>query len=473
MSIYTVTADVVVVGAGPAGMAAASSACRSGASVLVLESGNRVGGNAIRSNGYLAFVGRSGEHRAAFLDDARAAYVRASERYGLVWDEAAVRQFAVESAETQRILTRRGVRFNRTVARPEHSVDRIHAVADPAMFARAYAGDFTRPTVRTEFGVRADRLLVVNGRVTGISAHRLDGGDGVVARAGRAVVLATGGYQAGHQLRARHQPFAAALSPYHGTPDCRGDGHVMGGAIGGDLVNMAYLPPTVIAASTVVEQSVAINADAVRFHDETGSFTGRVEALRREGGRAWYILDERDAREQARLIEQMPQPPVRAAGVADLARALGVDADRLAGTVAEWNAFLASGDGADPRFGRTGLPRRRRPLGARLVAIPMVEGVNISCGGFRTTADMQVIDVFGSAIPGLFAAGDTNAGLNAAAGMGGLHISGAFTQGRIAGQAAAADRLDTADYGGLLGATSPAVAAAERFTGRGMAVNRR
>ena len=63
---------------------------------------------------------------------------------------------------------------------------------------------------------------------------------------------------------------------------------------------------------------------------------------------------------------------------------------------------------------------------------------------------MQVINVFGEAIPGLYAAGDTTAGLNAAAGMMGLHISGAFTQGRIAGRAAAASAPDTADYGSVL-----------------------
>ena len=53
----TLHSDVVIVGAGPAGMAAAASAAEAGASVVVLESDNCIGGNAIRSNGYLAFVG--------------------------------------------------------------------------------------------------------------------------------------------------------------------------------------------------------------------------------------------------------------------------------------------------------------------------------------------------------------------------------------------------------------------------------
>lgn len=452
MSNLESSADVVVIGAGPAGMAAASSAALAGASVMVLESGSSIGGNAVRSNGYCAFVGADATAQSAFVEDARTAYRGAAARYGLVWDEAAVRQFAAQSATTYRALIARGVQFSRTVTRPEHSVDRILAVTDAAMFGRAYAADFTGPGIGTEFGVRADRLLVDGGRVVGVRAHRLDGDSALTVRARRAVVLATGGYQAGHLLRARLQPPAEALSPYYGTSDCRGDGHLMGSAIGGDLVNMTYLPPTVLAPSTVVENAIAINSTGVRFHDEMGTFADRVDALRGQPGRrAWYVLDADVAREHEHLIAQMPQPPVSADDVTELARLLGVPVERLTATIEGWR------------------PQCRRPSGSRLVAIPMVEGVNISCGGFRTTPRMQVIDVLGSAIPGLFAAGDTTAGLNAAAGMIGLHISGAFTQGRIAGLAAAAARNDTADYGSLLRTDSPIVAAAEDLTALGHA----
>lgn len=134
---------------------------------------------------------------------------------------------------------------------------------------------------------------------------------------------------------------------------------------------------------------------------------------------------------------------MRAGSVAELARAIGVPADGLTATVRQWNDFLASSATIDPQFGRTALPQDRRTLGSALVAVPMVEGVNFSCGGFRTTPRMQVVDGVGTAIPGLYAAGDTTAGLNAAAGMVGLHISGAFTQGRIAGKSAAEEEVNS------------------------------
>lgn len=111
------------------------------------------------------------------------------------------------------------------------------------------------------FGVRAERLVVEGGWVVGVSAQRLDDGTHLYARATRGVVLATGGYRAGHLLRQRYQPARDAQSPYYGTSNCGGDGHVMGAAVGADLVNMTYLPPTVLAASTVVETELAAALD--------------------------------------------------------------------------------------------------------------------------------------------------------------------------------------------------------------------
>ena len=145
---------------------------------------------------------------------------------------------------------------------------------------------------------------------------------------------------------------------------------------------------------------------------------------------------------------------MRADSLTELAGALGIPAGALEATAEQWNTFLASGAPTD-HFGRSAVPQDRRGLRqGPFTAVPMVEGVNISCGGFRTTARMQVVDVLGRAVAGLFAAGDTTAGSNAAAAMCGLHISGAFTQGRIAGRAAAQAKPDLADYGSVLSGSS-------------------
>lgn len=71
----------------------------------------------------------------------------------------------------------------------------------------------------------------------------------------------------------------------------------------------------------------------------------------------------------------------------------------------------------------------------------MIAGVSLTCGGFLVTKSMQVVDVWGDPIPGLFAAGDCAGGFTPTAEMGGTHLGGGFVFGWIAGEAAATGRL--------------------------------
>ena len=307
------------------------------------------------------------------------------------------------------------------------------------MLGRAFEPDFASPRVRTLYGTLADRLITKDGRVIGVKAHRVADGAEIEVQARRGVILATGGYQSNPELRLRYQPGFVARAPYLGIDTCRGDGHLMGQAVGGDLINMTFVPPLVIVSSSVVEDAIAVNQAGERFHDEAGPYEERVERMRAQPDRrAWYVVDDVVAREKAGLIGQMPEPPVTAGSLGELAALIGVPARALERTVAEWNEFLASGADKDPLFGRVVLPPgRRRCESAPFTAVPMVEGINFCCGGFRVTTDMQVVDVFGEPIGGLFAAGDCVGGLNPASDLGGIHICGGLTLGRVAGRAAA------------------------------------
>ena len=102
------------------------------------------------------------------------------------------------------------------------------------------------------------RLLRDCGRITGVST-------GTSRRFGAAngVVLAAGGYQANVGLRSRFQPEAS--TPYLGTGFCRGDGHVMGQSVGGDLINVTMIPPLVMVGSALVEDAIAVNQQGRRY----------------------------------------------------------------------------------------------------------------------------------------------------------------------------------------------------------------
>lgn len=441
----SMSAEVVVVGAGPGGMAAAVAAADAGASVLVLEALHEIGGNAVWSTGYLAFTGIDMQADAGltdsveqFLDDARAEVDLQRERYGIVWDEELTRAYVEGSAETYAFLRRYGVGFNRFIERPrQHTVHRMVDLDDTWSLQRAYLQAFAERGIEVRYGVRARRLVVHAGRVAGVE---IDGPDGSgVVHASRGVVLATGGYQAGAEVRRRVQPEHRATTPYLGVATCRGDGHVMGQAVGGDLINMTMIQPLVIVGSALVEDSIAVNADGERFHDEAGPYDDRVAALDRQPHRlAHYVFDGRTATRRSGLVDQMPEPAVQAPTIAALARALGVPADALERTVARWNEIVGSGVPCDPDHGRVVFPADHVGIvDPPFHAARMVVGVNFPAGGFRTTDRMAVVDVFGDPVPGLWAAGDTVGGVNPCLGLGGIHICSALTLGRLAGDAAA------------------------------------
>lgn len=175
--VRSIEADVVVLGTGPAGMAAVSAAAEAGAEVAAVEAMEHIGGNAVWSTGYLAFVDSDMQREQGivddvevFVDDARAMVDAARDQFGVEWDEALVRLFARESAQTYRILTERGVRFSRFIPRPrQHTVDRMAAVEDSWMLGRAFVADFERDNVTVAYRTVADRLVVEDGRVSGCS----------------------------------------------------------------------------------------------------------------------------------------------------------------------------------------------------------------------------------------------------------------------------------------------------------------
>jgi len=456
-AIHGATSDIIVVGAGPGGMAATAAAAAKGATVQVVEAEGRIGGNAIHSTGYLAFVGSPMQQERG-IRDSEEVFVRdgmrmadaAGEQYGVVCDESLVRMFARQSGAVARRLLADGVVFDRFIPRPrQHTVDRMVAVADPRTLGTTFERHFARPEVTTLFHTVAERLILRNGSVVGVRVRRRTGsavggneqlGEPADIYARHGVVLAAGGYQANPELRLRYQPRHLALAPYLGIESCRGDGHLMGQAIGGDLVNMTYVPPLVMVASSLVEDTIAVNEAGRRFHDEAGPYEERVAALRAQPGRrGWYVFDAVTAQAKQHLVEQMPEPPRTGGSLSDLAEAIGCTSDALEMTVAEWNGWLTTGGDQDPMFGRVVLPAGRRPIvTAPFAACPMVVGINFISGGFVVTEDMQVVDVFGHAIRGLFAAGDCIGGFNPIADLGGIRIAGGFTLGHIAGLSSAA-----------------------------------
>ena len=440
------TADIVVIGGGPAGMATALEASKNGASVLLLEADTLLGGNAARSTGYLAFQGFEMQHREGLNDSAEIFFKdmldeikRQEEAYGIEFDAELAKVFAKESASTYDWLVELGFEFNRFLPRPlQHSVNRMVDVTDTSMFTKVFSDVLEKNDVDVRTSTRARRLLLEDNQIVGVQTDKES------FRANMGVVLAAGGYQANSSIRKKYQPEHMATTPYLGTHHDVGDGHIMGQEVGGELINMTMIPPLIMVGSALVEDSIAVNTLGRRFHDEAGPYDYRVQELNKQPNKtAYYIYDNQTYLKKRQLINEMPQTPSSANSLMELAQTIGSDHKALEEAVTRWNDFLTSSEKKDPDFGRVILPAERRAiLEPPYFASKMITGINFPAGGFRVNADLQVLNVYGEPIPKLFAVGDCSGGLGPVIGMGGMRITPALTLGRVVGRKIATQKFE-------------------------------
>lgn len=440
------TADIVVIGGGPAGMATALEASKNGASVLLLEADTLLGGNAARSTGYLAFQGFEMQHREGLDDNAEIFFKdmvneikRQEETYGIEFDAELAKVFAKESASTYDWLVELGFEFNRFLPRPlQHSVNRMVDVTDTSMFTKVFSDVLEKNDVDVRTSTRARRLLLEDNQIVGVQTDKES------FRANMGVVLAAGGYQANSSIRKKYQPEHMATTPYLGTHHDVGDGHIMGQEVGGELINMTMIPPLIMVGSALVEDSIAVNTLGRRFHDEAGPYDYRVQELNKQPNKtAYYIYDNQTYLKKRQLINEMPQTPSSANSLMELAQTIGSDHKALEEAVTRWNDFLTSSEKKDPDFGRVILPAERRAiLEPPYFASKMITGINFPAGGFRVNADLQVLNVYGEPIPKLFAVGDCSGGLGPVIGMGGMRITPALTLGRVVGRKIATQKFE-------------------------------
>lgn len=439
-------ADLLVIGAGPAGLAAAETGASLGATVLLAEVSGDVGGNAAFSTGYLSFADTSVQRAAGIRDspeefladmDAEVTRRRTTDS-ALVFDRPVAERFARDSGAAFEALRNRGFTFGRLISRPlQHKIDRTIVLNDPTQFRDVFVGRLATLKTSTLLRRRATELVMSGGATRG-AVFTGSQAASVLVQARYGVVIATGGYQASAEMRARFNPALAKDLPYPGLDTNRGDGHSMLQAAGAQLVNMHVVPEVVLIASRLVENCIAITEEGERFHDEAGPESDRLTALKSQpGGIGYYLCDARTAREKAHLIADVPAAARTLPDLPAVARLIGAEPATLAGTVERWNLLVTGGSDKDPDFGRVVFPEPRVGIvEPPFTVFPMVVGTNITGGGARVSPAMEVLDPRGIAIPGLFLAGDCNGSMNAVTGIGGVHLAAALTLGHVAARAA-------------------------------------
>jgi succinate dehydrogenase/fumarate reductase flavoprotein subunit len=470
------TFDVVVVGAGGAGLAAAIEARATGASVLLLEKNPRPGGSTAWSIGSIS-ASRTPHQRARGIDDNPGDHW--ADMPGFAGplagrDNDALRRVLCEEVpDAFQWLLDSGVRFMGPMPEPPHRQPRMHNVLpNSRSFIYHLERRARRAGVQIRCGANVAQLITEAGRVVGVATQ-----DGGQFRARGGLVLAAGDFTSSPEFKARFMgPQEARVDGVN--PTATGDGQRMAEALGARIVNgdlalgpelrfiaparetlvrrlppwralanfmawsLDHLPPallrpfmmkfltTALAPSPALFEAgaVLVNARGERFGDERDRPAWRVPE--QPGRQAWIVLDAALAAKFSAwpdfvstapgiayayipdYVRNRPDVSTRAQTLEALAARLGMQAPTLAQSAAAL--------GAGP-----------------YLALGPVRSVFVHAeGGLMVDLQHRVLDAADRPIPGLYAAGSTGQGGLLLKGHG-HHLAWAFVSGRRAGRFAA------------------------------------
>ena len=464
---FVETVDVVVVGLGVAGTCAAITASEAGASVLAIERAVVPGGTSALSGGLIYLGGGTPIQEACGYTDT----AENMERFLLAAcgpraDATKVHAYCDESVAHYHWLVEHGVpfkgQFNDEPNRePFDDSGLVFSggedswpftdIADPVPrghhpqfpdtaggFLMDCLGAARANTTATMLAdARVDRLIVDrDGAIAGVVA--LVDGEARAVRARRGVVLAAGGFVFNDDMLGHYCPPALAPNAAWrvGQPNDDGRGIRLGQGAGGALRNMDAVECALpIGPPHRLARGVLVNARGERFVNED-TYTGRIgmRALLEQAGEVYMIVSE-DIFE-VNFVGMRLQWAAETAE--ELARDIGLPETTLTTTLADYNRHAANGH--DPEWHKAA--GFLTPLVAPLGAIDLRVAQNaiyapFTLGGLATDADGAVLDATESAIPGLYAAGRTTAGIAAGGYVSGISLGDGSFFGRRAGLAAA------------------------------------
>ena len=487
-------ADVVVIGAGGAGMTAAMTAADAGQKVVILESQAMVGGNSARATGGMnaaktvyqdenEFDQAAGVEKtlataaekyadnetitalAKTVSEQWAAYqanptgyfdsVELMELDTMVGgkginDPELVKTLCEGTADAIDWLDENGITLHNVSSFGGASVKRIHrpvneegkVVSVGAYMIPLLQENCEKRGIDIVLNTTVDTILTdANGAAVGVSGTDKDGNTVVVNA--KSVILATGGFGANLDMVTQYKPELAGFMTTNAA-GAQGQGIEMATAIGAGTVDMDQIQihPTVEANTAALiteglrgDGAILVNANGERFVDEVGTRDVVSAAeIAQPGSYSWLIVDQAMV-DASSVIQGYIKKGYTKTGATyeELAKELDVDPAAFANTMETWNSYVEAKN--DPDFGRTSFanPLNNGPY----YAIKVTAGVHHTMGGVTINSATEVLKEDGTVIPGLFAAGEVTGGVHGANRLGGTAVADFVVFGRIAGESAA------------------------------------
>jgi fumarate reductase flavoprotein subunit len=449
---FETTADVIIVGAGAAGLIAALAAHEAGATPIVLERDATPRGSTALSAGLIpaaATAFQKAQDITDSVDQFRADILAKSHGTS---DRMALELAIAHVGPTLEWLgTRYGLPFDviADFKYPGHSAYRMHGLprrnGQELIDALRTAVEEAGITLLTS--ARVTTLIRKDNRIVGVRYQR---GAETETLGCAALVLACNGYGGNRALVAEHLP-ALNGALWFGHDGNQGEAVLWGEALGAELRHMsghqghgsvAQPHGILITWATMTEGGFQVNARGARFSDESRGYSEQgAHVMRQPGGVAWSIFDARIAKIAAQFEDfrnaEAQGAIIRADTVEALAVAIGVPEAALIKTFAEVDA--AKRGLRSDAFGRL-YPGVPLPLAAPFCAVKVTGALFHTQGGLAIDNAARVIKRGGGVVENLFAAGGAAVGVSGPDASGYLSGNGLLTAvalGRVAGDNAA------------------------------------
>ncbi len=440
--------DIVIIGAGGAGLVAATEAAGRGANTIVLEKSPIVGGNTNFSTGGIN-ASYTKEQKRLGIEDSPEVFYQDTMKGGknmndpelvktLVDNSAAMVEW-LQSDIVGADLSDVGIfggASNKRIHRPRGG----QAIGEHLVPLLREAAEEQGADIRLKNRV-VEILMGKDGEACGV---RVSAGSSEYTIKAKAVIIATGGFGANPKMVEQFRPDLAGF----GTTNQRGatgDAFSMVQKFGAATTQMDQIQthPTVVPknGSMITEAvrgngAILIDRRGMRFVDEMQTRDLVSKAILDCSGKTAFLVFDQGVRESLKAIESYAEHNLltEAQTLGELAQKLGLDPVQVEKSLERWNAFVAAKKDSD--FGRNPKSMDRAIASPPFYAIEVEPAIHHTMGGLKINSRAQVLSVSGKVIPGLYAAGEVTGGVHGANRLGGNAVADICVFGKIAADSA-------------------------------------
>lgn len=450
------THDIVIIGAGGAGLTAAIEAKAAGADVIVLEKMPLAGGNTLISGAEYAAPANWIQEKEGIEDNIELFIADTLKGGDYKNNEELVRVLAENAlAGAKWLRDEVGVVWeDELMFFGGHSVKRslIPLGASGREIISKQLAKADEMGIPIMLNTKATSLITDgSGKVIGVNAEGEDAN--YVFYTNKAVIIASGGFGSNIEMRVKYNPEIDESILSTNTPGSTGDGIIMAEEIGADLVGMEYIQTYPICDpltgtllyfddARLYGHTVIVNLEGKRFVEELGRRDVMSMAIKAQTGHVCYEIVDHNGFVNSKLeenhgpeIEYLYENNllVKADTLKEAADFFGIDAVEMQATIDRYNSYVA--DGKDPEFNKRSLPSTIEQ--GPFYILKATPAVHHTMGGIRINTQAQVLDTEGKVIEGLYAAGEVTGGIQGANRLGSNALADITVFGRIAGQNAA------------------------------------